>query len=95
MCVVELGRPLIVEIGQGAFFEDRGGLRADRDDAVGIAWHDLRHALDEIGRVEPHPAQSIETPRRLGDRDGARIVGIFGCRDVRRQAFGKGVCLEG
>jgi hypothetical protein len=34
MGVVEPGRPLIVEIGQGAFFEDRGGHRPDWDDPV-------------------------------------------------------------
>ena len=60
MRIVEPSRPLVVEIGQGAFLQDRGGLRADRDDAVGKPRHHLRHLLDEIGRVAPGLAQFIE-----------------------------------
>jgi hypothetical protein len=75
MRVVEPGRPLVVEVGQSAFFEDRGGLRADRDNAVGKSRHHLRHPLDEIGRVEPSLAQLVKPARRLGNRNSARIVG--------------------
>ena len=89
MGVVEPGRPLVVEIGEGAPLEDRGGLPVDRNDAIGKARHHLRHAFDEIGRVEPRIAQFIEAPRRLGDRYGARIAGIFARRPVRRQALGE------
>jgi len=51
-----------------------------------ISWDE---ALDEIGRVEPRLAQFIEPPRRLGGRDGARIVGIVGSRQVRGEVVGE------
>jgi hypothetical protein len=48
-----------VEIAQGALLEDHGGLRADRDNAVGKAPHYFRNALDEVGRIEPSLAQFV------------------------------------
>jgi hypothetical protein len=94
MGAVEPRRALVVEIGQGALFEKRGGAVVDRRDVVREAQHDLWYPLDQIGRVRPRLAQLVEPPRRLGDRDSARIAGIIGGRDVWRQAFGKGVGFE-
>ena len=83
MRVVEPRRALVVEIGQRALFEHRGGPGIHRQDAVGIARHDLRHAPHEVGRVQPRLAQFVEPLRRLGDRDRARVLcvcsaGMFG-----------------
>src|SRR6266567_4478085 len=49
MRVFEPGRPLVVEIGQGARFQDRRRPRVHRDDAVGIARHHLRHRSTRSG----------------------------------------------
>jgi hypothetical protein len=53
MRVVEPCRALVIEVGQGALFENRGRFRTDRDNTVGKFRYYFRHALDQIGRVEP------------------------------------------
>ena len=95
MGMVEPGRALVVEIGERALFQDRGGLVVDGQDAVGIAGHDFGHALHEIGGIEPGLAQVVEALRGSGDGDRARVGGVVGGRDVRRQAFGEGEGFEG
>src|SRR5215207_9190890 len=44
---------VVVEVGEGAGLQDRGRLGVARQDAVGEAGDDLRHALHEVGRVQP------------------------------------------
>jgi hypothetical protein len=72
--VVEPGRTLVIEIGQGAGLEDGARSRVDRQDAVGKTGHDLRLALDQIGRVQPGLAASAASPEAIaGDRTAALI----------------------
>ena len=74
-----------------------------RQDAVGIAARrlarrggrrDLGNDLDQIGRIEPGAPQIVERLRRGGDSLRARVGGVFGGGNVRRQAGGEGEGLE-
>jgi hypothetical protein len=76
------------------FFKNRRRPRADRDDAVGITRHHLRHALDQIRRVQPRLAQFIQPPRRRSDLNRARVVGMPGRGEVSGQPFREGEGLE-
>jgi len=64
-------------------------------DAVGIAGDDFRHALDQIGRVEPILAQGVEPLGCSGDGLSARVSDVGGGGDVWCQALGEGEGLEG
>ena len=66
----------------------------DGQDAVGVARHHLRHALDEVGRVQPVLSRLVETSSGFGDGLGARVGGVVGGRDIGRKAFGEGEGLE-
>lgn len=50
----------VVEVGERAGLEERGGFGVARDDAVGEAGDDLGDALHQIGRVEPGVALGDE-----------------------------------
>jgi hypothetical protein len=95
MRVVKPGRALVIEIGQRSLLQDCGGLRIFRQHTVRKSGHNLGNTLDEIGWVQPILTQFVQTPRRIGDRDGAPVIGVIDGRDVRRQPFGEGKGLEG
>ncbi len=77
------------------FFSSFAASSSLRQDAVGIARHDLRLAHDQVGGIEPVLAQLVQPRRGRRDRLRARIVGIIGGGNVGRQAFGEGEGLEG
>src|ERR1700719_2488647 len=95
MRIVEPSWPLIVKLGQGARLQDRSRLRADRDDAVGIARHHLGHPLAQIGRFQPRLPQVVQPPSRLRDGYRAGVVSILGGWDVGRQAIREGKRFKG
>lgn len=85
---------LIVEIGQRALFQRRGGLGVLGQNAVGVARDDFRNDVDEVWRIEPTAPRSVEFARGFGDSPGAGIISVcFGCK-VRRQSFGEGESFE-
>jgi hypothetical protein len=83
--VVEPGGALVVEIGEGALLQDCGGLIVDWYEAVRVPGRHLRHALDEIGRVEPSLAQLVE-PCAFNGALTARI-GVTALEAIRPMPF--------
>jgi hypothetical protein len=104
--VVRVGEParaLVVEVGQRALLEPGRRLDVSRQNAVGIAARRfagrggrrrLGDDIDEIGRIEPGAPEVVEFFRGGGDADGARVGGVVGGGNVRRQAFGEGEGFE-
>jgi len=83
-------RALVVEFGQRAGLQDRGGALLAGQSAFRVSRHHLIHLHHEVGRVQPVLPQLVQPLRRHRDGLGAGIVGIGRRRTVRGEAFREG-----
>src|ERR1019366_2518894 len=90
-----LGRAAgVVEVGQGAGLQDRGGPGVTRDKAVGVARDDFRDTLDQVGWIEPEVAPFDKVTSGGGDSLGLSIVVIAVGRGVGPEVIGEWESFE-
>ena len=92
-CPVFVGEPcgpLVVEVGQGAGFEDLFRRSVFWQDAVGVAGDHFGHPDHLIGRVQPSFALFVQRGRGGGNLLRPRVGGIGGSGDIVVRPSGKG-----
>ena len=90
---VRVGEPLrasVVEVGERALFQLFRGLLVPWEEAVGVARDNLGLAYQEVGRIEPILAKLVQAGCGSRNRLRARVVAVYGRRDVGGQASGEG-----
>ena len=93
--VIQPRRAGVVEVGQGALFQDRRRVGTDRQEAIGVAGDDFGDALHQIRRVQPVFAQGVEAGGGGGDVLRAGVGGVGGGGDVGVRPAGKGKVSKG
>ena len=93
-----VGEPLgagVIEVCEGALAEFLCRFLVSGDGTGRIAGGGLLQPFDPFGRVKPAVAQFDEAAGGFGDGDGARVFGVVGGGNVRREALREEEGLEG
>ena len=77
----------VVEVRESALLEFLRGLFIDWKESVGISGHYLRHALHEIGGIEPVLTKFIQALSCRGNGDCVRVGTKGGGRDHNPKGF--------